>query len=168
MDVDEAVRVLELGQLYAGEIHAQERVAGIDEARELRGDEFADVLLRLLGGAPDVRREDDVGEILKLGEEFLVVAFWFFRKYVDGGPPYLSAPDVLCEGREVTQNHLVGNTGVFLMGIRVEHLQDEALQVPSRGKGKTRKCPLSPLMIRARVNNTPTLSETNPALLHIA
>src|SRR3989344_6142116 len=56
VDVDEAVRVLELGQLYAGEIHAQERVAGIDEARELRRNELADVLLRLLGGAADVRR----------------------------------------------------------------------------------------------------------------
>ena len=64
------------------------------EVAELGGDEAADVLLRLLGRAADVRGEDDVGQPAQLGDELVAAALGLDREDVDGGAGDVPGLDV--------------------------------------------------------------------------
>ena len=52
---------------------------------ELAADEPADVLLRLLGRAADVRGEDHVGQAAQRGDERVAAALGLGREHVDRG-----------------------------------------------------------------------------------
>src|ERR1017187_10707963 len=65
------------------------------------GDELAGVLLRLLGRAADVRREDDVGQAPQLGGELLAAAARLLLEHVDGSPGKMPGPDILPQRRMI-------------------------------------------------------------------
>ena len=66
-------------------------------SRELVGHERADVGLRLLGRAADVRGEDDVGQPAQLGDELVAAALGLDREHVDRGAGDVARLEVLAQ-----------------------------------------------------------------------
>src|ERR1700735_598634 len=74
VQVDQAIRARSGRQPDPRQVDAERCRAGGDIVVQLPGDELADVLLRLLGRAADVRGEDDVRQVPQLRGEFLAAA----------------------------------------------------------------------------------------------
>jgi hypothetical protein len=84
VQVDEPVGTGNGGKRHVRQVDRHRRGAAIGEVDELAGHELADVLLRLLGGAADVRGEDHVGQAAQLGDELLAVPLGLLGEHVDG------------------------------------------------------------------------------------
>ena len=72
-------------QLHLREIHRADGRADVGIVDQLARDLVADALLRLLGRAADMRRQDDVGQALQRRDETLGVRGRLDREDVDGG-----------------------------------------------------------------------------------
>ena len=88
-------------ELEVGQVHAQGGRAGADVVAQLARHELADGLLRLLGRAADVGREDDVGQAPQLGLEPVAAVLGLDREDIDGRATQMARQDVLPERPEV-------------------------------------------------------------------
>ena len=85
MGVQQAMLAGMFGQRDFGKIDGGERRAVVAVLDEFFGDFDADVLLRLLGAAADVRRQDHVFHAAQRRDELVAVGFGLDGKNVDGG-----------------------------------------------------------------------------------
>ena len=79
-------------QLHLREVHRAHGGADVAVLDQLAGDLRADALLRLLGGAADMRRQDDVVEALQRRDETLAVGGRLVGEHVDGRAAQMAAP----------------------------------------------------------------------------
>ena len=144
--VQQPVRPGPCRQRECGQVHAQGRRAVGDEVAELAGDETADVLLRLLGGPADVRREDHVREAAQGRDELLAPALRLVREHVDRGAgqcPGLDLRDAARRGRRRIRATGSGNRLPGRIRANSSRTEQADVAVPPVRRATSRRPPYS-------------------------
>ena len=114
-------------KLQVGEVDRKGGTSRADELRQLVGHELPDVDLGLFGAAPDMRRQDHVGQTLKTGNEGIVVTgrleLWTHDK---NGEPHKAPPHPTMA---VDTVRYVGDTVAMVVANSHEEAKDAAEQI---------------------------------------